>query len=1106
MRPDIQDATPGFSVIYGEEPLYFSRDYQIDIKAQLEDFQESTDFSAFKNQYNKLLCTLEAWCHEHNCCVMLNDELARHEEKHPAFELFRKYLFDQNNYYEKSEEIFFNEGKKNLEELVLLLKNEQIFLDEKTKILTELQIGLSVCADGIQTNIQNAKNALKACTGINETIQQIKTEFIQQNTLPYIQDRFGDEDDFESFEIHYTNTFCNEVAQDFGLSEQEDSYISGIEKDISPSVFFYHKKMLQEEFAPRPMLELLLIKLRSEWSALHAKLSEKMNALRTNISSVNSSEIGQDNNNNSLYAEESTLISNVLEQWNQKYGALITLGFYDFVELDDTNYTISILKLSTLNENLEPKIIKRFSEKYIEPNNRFSLHITPDLILRFHNGLLWAENDQQPELLTLEHIESINTERLSHDDKTHYCQILEQLFQQFPKQQDKVLNILTPLDEQFIKLIWDMRLIHCIMGLNRIQRGEFLKRYFQEDQTGLQDLISRYPQKLLEHLYSRPNPIVSHSFMNSILNLSGDFEEIGITTLLGYAAHAQCWNLIHDFAEQEWLTQENLLAPTHYLGHRYVNVLWAIIAAEKWELFDELQDSELITLEQLKDSPSNEDSEYYGCNALFLLCINEQWEAIEELLDREEITIELLEPIRQNGVDQGINILLLLVCKKQWELIDILLEQDLITPSMLEVSPLQGKYQGVNVLSLLCWYREMDLFNHLLEEQLITTPMLASTVMSPEMQSLQGMNVLSLLIKNKEWNILEKLFRQEELITSELLRATQFSGSAKRFNILWVLAAAKQEKLINILSQKQLITPDMLGALSVGNHEVTPLPYWLACIQRWGMLKALFNQEGLMTTELLEFRTKNPILPETSLLWILVKNQQWDLVDILLKKQLITTSMLAAIPRTTTPFNGTEEKESILYLLGNYQQWEILKRLFNQNELITTELLSPIVSSGLNQGINLLLLLTYNQQWELINTLLQKQLITSQMLAETPRVGGCSGVNTLYLLCVYQQWDLINALLQQQLITSDIVAARPTEGDYQNYSLEDLLNNFQQEALIEAFAQQNLLAEEQDTFLPQESYLSRYNLFNVTDNKERKRKNTDEQYENPYESSIKKRK
>lgn len=112
MRPDIQDATPGFSVIYGEEPLYFSRDYQIDIKAQLEDFQESTDFSAFKNQYNKLLCTLEAWCHEHNCCVMLNDELARHEEKHPAFELFRKYLFDQNNYYEKSEEIFFNEGKK----------------------------------------------------------------------------------------------------------------------------------------------------------------------------------------------------------------------------------------------------------------------------------------------------------------------------------------------------------------------------------------------------------------------------------------------------------------------------------------------------------------------------------------------------------------------------------------------------------------------------------------------------------------------------------------------------------------------------------------------------------------------------------------------------------------------------------------------------------------------------------------------------------------------------------------------------------------------------------------------------------------------------------
>ncbi len=305
---------------------------------------------------------------------MLNDAFTDNEELFPAFALLKKHLFGKNRYFEHGETAFFSEGKKNLEELWLLLENKHISLEGNPQVLRELQSGLNVCADGIQTNIRNATNELKAHMGINEALQQIKTEFIQQHALQPIKSLFGEEEDYEFFEIHSVNAYYNHMAKDFGLSKRDNSYIATIENEISTSNRLHFKKILQEQFTPHTMLGLLLVKLRGDWSALHTELGEELKTLRTNWNTITNPELLQIMGDNALFSQEQNLFTNALEQWNQKYGALITLSFYDLAEVDD-NGLIVLSDLPTLTKLQEPKIIKKFSEQYLESDNQFSLQI-----------------------------------------------------------------------------------------------------------------------------------------------------------------------------------------------------------------------------------------------------------------------------------------------------------------------------------------------------------------------------------------------------------------------------------------------------------------------------------------------------------------------------------------------------------------------------------------------------------------------------------------------------------------------------------------------------------------------------------------------------------
>ena len=963
---------PNVYDIYDEEGRYFIRDAQIEIHEQLENFRQSPQFNLLKAQYESLLNKLNDWCAEHECRIMLDDETINIEQVTPAFEILRNNLFDRNNYFGAHEAIFFSEGKQALEELWLLLQDELIPLDEKKNALMELQRNVDVCADGIVTHIRQAQNAVKAYKGIKNTLQAIKTEFIRQHSTPYIQSLYSDSGNYEGFEIHYANAFYNLVAKDFGLLEQDDTYIDDLEKEIIPEHIWHYQKMLQEQATPSRMLEILWLKLRTDLSWMYSELSDEMKSL-----SANAQDFSQEGNNTFLFQQESMLISQVLEQWNAKYGALITLSFYDLAALDDKNIIV-LLELPAVIKALEPKIMRNFSEHYLTPTQRFTLKINSQLTVHFHHGLLWCEDNQLLRTITLDDFSKINIENLNDHDKVHYCFVIEQLCVLFP---ENTKSLLASLDDELLKIIWNNGLINCILNLEDMYPRSFLDPT-QENKAGLKDLIIRYPRKILHYIANKDD----YETKMAIFDVICDFENVGKTTLLGYAAHAQMWNYIFNLLDNCYLTREQFLATISYNQHDNVNIVWTLVAEQQWGLIESLISDGLIHSSHFSSCPLNEESRYKEYNVLDLLARGKQWDFIENLLEKDVITAELLVPIRQEAIN-GQKFWRALFRNQKWELISLVVEKKLVTTAML-------------------------------------TPVN------------EDRRVLEELSANSQWSILEKLFNQEGLITEELLL------KSKSAYLLFNFAEAKQVGLINILLQKKLITPAVIKPITINDENIFHL---LARTQQWEILRKFFDIKELITPEIFNLQVSTFILPsrvnisnrkefalwvqmvlekslqEINLLWFLAKYKQWDLIDFLLQKELITSSMLSSMPEVTIASENFFQGENVLYLLGKNCQWELLEK-FAKKDLITAELLHPKILLQDTPIPSLLSLLLDYERWHLIIILLEKQLINSNLLENIRKINSSNDfmvldllVNDLYNLNQQDSEDLSSSFKKKKI-------------------------------------------------------------------------------------------
>ncbi|WP_149865284.1 hypothetical protein [Legionella saoudiensis] len=120
--------------------------------------------------------------------------------------------------------------------------DERISLDNKKNVLMNFQEGIVVCGDGTLTNIIDAKDDLKAATGLEQTIESAKRKLLQQQILNFIKlKRINIK---AGNEIHLVNAFYDLVADSYGVLKRNDNVKTpGAEKYVNELVTYLNSQL-----------------------------------------------------------------------------------------------------------------------------------------------------------------------------------------------------------------------------------------------------------------------------------------------------------------------------------------------------------------------------------------------------------------------------------------------------------------------------------------------------------------------------------------------------------------------------------------------------------------------------------------------------------------------------------------------------------------------------------------------------------------------------------------------------------------------------------------------------------------------------------------------
>ncbi|CEG56003.1 hypothetical protein [Legionella fallonii] len=977
-----------FPTIYNEAPVYFVAVSEQDTNTQLVEFRQSSAFPLFKTQFELLLTKIDEWCFNHNI-----QEIFPQRNNLSAISIFKENLFAENRHFDIGEAVLFNQGKKALEELFLLIENNQISVDGKKNVLSNLQKGIVVCVGGVLTNVVDAKDDLKAHTGINEILYKIKVTFIQQIAITEIRQRYGNT---AGNEIHYVNAYYNSVAKDYRLKQKEDNFIHYALKNINSIDLEEFKKTLNERFTPKIVFNNLIDKLKEDWNTLY-------NALLKDL-----------DNNPRIQSSESEKLSRLFfyqEQWNQKYAALFELSIYDLGNAQDDGDFI-LHDLMILNSTLIPKVIKYFSERYLNQARKRLLPINDNAYISYCDELLWCENQGNPELVTLEIMQQIDKESLSPEAMINYCYVMEQLLVEYPNAKEQLLHLLNPLSDEFSRIILEHMLLTLIFFIEKNDLARGLKERFYSDTNRLHQLISAYPDVILNYLFELKNAhhFQDPAFINDVLDEMYDNEDAGeATTLLWYLVHYGMWSSVDLLIQNQSITIKQLtIAPVNGV-YQGVNTLRLLADMQQWHLIKKLLSLKLITSEQL-DSISQQ-GKYKKMPVLWLFACCNQWEIIKELIQQNLIT-----SMQLSFLIEGMNLLWIFANYSQWEIIQTLINKNLVSAEHLLSKPQEGPNQGKNILWFLAANQKWQLFDDFLNHFVITAEQLSSLA---EQGEDKGINIPWLLVRYGQWRLFKKLLEQR-LITSEQLLPVPQQREFQGKNVLWLLVLQfKWEFITELLKQKRITSEHLHFTLQEGKNKGLPITWCLAAHPRqWSIFEELVRQK-LITSEQLSFAPQEGPNKGANALWLLAYRCRWEIIAELVQQKLITSQHLSSMLH-----EGDKQGINVLCFLAYHRQWRTIEKLLHQ-KLITSEQLSCLPPKGAEQNVNVLLSLACHHQWSLIKELLQQKLITSEQLSSTFSDGPSQGKNVLWLLARHQQWEIIKDLLHQKLITSEHLYSSP---------------------------------------------------------------------------------
>ena len=911
----ISESTKGkldFSSIYrGKTPLYFeSALTETNPEKQLETYESSLLYPRFKQQYLDLITKLQYWCVTNSAVVRLHSDTST-AERIPAFSLYSTRLFNKANYYGMYKPILYHEGKRSLEELLLLLRHPQILLPIKQGIMTNLQKSFDACSNGLVNNIIDAKDDLKAANeGVAFLHQNTLRTLIQQYALLYVQSIYGD---IEDFNTHYATAFCNYASPTYGLPLKHDERSDALEIPATQREEF--AQMVEQYLTPKTVLKALMQTLSGY---IHSMKEEFSKVLGSKKQPAAAEKAGL------LYDKANSLIN----KWNERYGALLPLDVTILLQANEngTAFTPAPYNEAPLRETLSNNFDKLFLKPNTHNSRRFAIPLRNNRSLIIHNGLYWVDTEG-----TLSEL-SVEKPRIAHTvlSPIHFNELIEA----FPEYTAQLVRAnLCPQNANPVRLIQDGHYTTLMAQLEYdVMTQEQIRIIRQPDfahqmNTGLSPIQRRQLlRKLLDKgkLSSRVLPLL----WQTVLSAHNEVEQPQLIDKL-FTAFTITTDLLAE--------TENEQGAAEFIG---INIVWLLVYYKQFNLVSKLIRKNALTQEMLSAISAS------GINVVWLLAANKAFDLLAQLVERNLLTEEMLIKAPHKGENAGKDVLWILIQHKVYGLIYQMLNKGLLTRTFFEeITPTEAPYAGSNKIWLLAANQEFEFIQTLIIRGLVTSEMLAA---KPTTESDTPGNVLWLLAYYQQYNVLEILLR-DNLLTSELLAVSSQVGETTGMNPFWLLSIFGQWTLIEKLVTQRLITTEILASAPRYGENADKNCVWLliACKQM-NVLNALLDQ-GLITTELLAATPQAAKSARTNGIRGLVHQKEFVFLDRLLDNHLVTPQLLMA----------SSIQDHIVIELARKGQFTLVDKLISNNlvtrDTLKHEEINTLANIFLNEGKSSLL-------------------------------------------------------------------------------------------------------------------------------------------------------
>lgn len=122
--------------------------------------------------------------------------------------------------------LLYRDGKIAFDRVIDEIRHPVIPVDRLHRIIADVTPGLTVCPEGILSNlVQAGRNIRWSGRGLQDSIKRFRTDFIDARLQEFAAAMHGHEPNFAGNEIHYVNGYRNRLADRFGLQTHLDDAV-----------------------------------------------------------------------------------------------------------------------------------------------------------------------------------------------------------------------------------------------------------------------------------------------------------------------------------------------------------------------------------------------------------------------------------------------------------------------------------------------------------------------------------------------------------------------------------------------------------------------------------------------------------------------------------------------------------------------------------------------------------------------------------------------------------------------------------------------------------------------------------------------------------------